>query len=184
MQIGFYFDQTRCSGCHACQVACKDWHDIPAGPIFWRRVTTTEQGQFPNVTVTFLSSSCYHCAEAPCIPACPAGAITKRQEDGIVVVDREACLGIGSCDGACRAACPYDTPQFGTEPDAKMQMCDLCWDRWAEGKKPICVEACPMRALDAGPLDELESRYGRTKEMVGFTFSEVSKPSIVFKTRS
>jgi len=93
-------------------------------------------------------------------------------------------LGIGSCDGACRAACPYDTPQFGTEPDAKMQMCDLCWDRWAEGKKPICVEACPMRALDAGPLDELESRYGRTKEMVGFTFSEVSKPSIVFKTRS
>jgi len=86
MQLGFYFDQSRCSGCFTCVVACKDWYDIPAGPIFWRRVTTTEQGQFPNVSVTFLSSSCYHCAEAPCIPACPAGAITKRKDKRLVLM--------------------------------------------------------------------------------------------------
>jgi len=183
MQRGFYFDQSRCSGCFACVVACKDWHDVPAGPVSWIRVTTTEEGQFPNVSVTSVVNLCYHCAEAPCIPACPVGAITKREEDGIVVVDREACLGITSCGSACQVACPYDAPQFEAEPDAKLQKCDLCWDRWAEGKKPICVEACPMRALDAGRLSELESKYGRTKEVVGFTFSQLSKPSIVFKAR-
>ena len=183
MQLGFYFDQSRCSGCFTCVVACKDWHDIPAGPVSWRRVTTTEQGQFPNVSVTFFSSSCYHCAEAPYVPACPVEAITKQKEDGIVIVDRETCLGMESCGGTCQVACPYDVPQFEAESDAKMQMCDLCRARWSEGKKPICVESCPMRALDAGPLDELESRYGRIKEVTGFTFDEMSKPSTVFKAR-
>lgn len=184
MQVGFYFDQSRCAGCFACVVACEDWHDIPPGPIFWRRVTTAEQGRFPDVSVSFLSGSCYHCAKAPCIPACPVEAITKRKEDGIVVVDREACLGIMSCGGACQEACPHGAPQFGTEPDAKMQMCNMCGDRWAEGKKPICVQTCPMRALDAGPLDEMESQYGRTKEVVGFTVSDVTEPSVVFKPKS
>lgn len=182
MQLGFYFDQSRCTGCFACVVACKDWHDIPAGPISWRCVTTTEGGRFPNLSVSFLSSACYHCAEPPCVPACPVGAITKRQEDGIVIVDREACLGITSC-GACQEACPYGVPQFGTEPDALMQKCDLCLERWEEGKKPICVQACPMRALDTGPLDELKSQYGQTKQVEGFTLSEKAVPSVVFKAK-
>ena len=183
MQLGFYFDQSRCSGCLTCVVACKDWHDIPEGPVSWRRIITTEEGQFPDVSITFLANHCYHCAEAPCIPICPTKAITKRKEDGIVVVDREACLGIEVCGSVCQVACPYEAPQFGVEPDAKMQMCDLCQDRWTEAKKPICVEACPMRALDAGPITELESMYGRTKELGVFTFNELSKPSIVFKAR-
>jgi len=59
----------------------------------------------------------------------------------------------------------------------------MCYDRWAEGKKPICVQGCPMRALDAGPLDEMEARYGGTREVEGFTFSEVTKPSVVFKAK-
>lgn len=184
MQLGFYYDQSRCAGCFACVVACEDWHDIPPGPVFWRRVALAERGRFPHVSLTFLSSSCYHCASPPCIPACPVEAITKRKEDGIVVVDREACLGITSCGGACREACPHDAPQFGAEPDAKMQMCDMCRDRWAEDKKPVCVQACPMRALDAGPLDALESQYGRTREVVGFTVSDAGEPSIVFKPKN
>ena len=183
MQLGLYFDQSRCTGCLTCIVACKDWHDIPAGPVSWIRVTTTEQGQFPDLSVTFMVNLCYQCAEAPCVPACPVGAITKHNEDGIVVVDREACLGITSCGGTCQEACPYDAPQFKEEIDAKMQKCDLCQDRWVEGKKPICVDACPTRALDAGHLDELEAKYGRTKEVVGFAFSQASKPSIAVKAR-
>ena len=183
MQLGFYVNQSRCTGCFTCVVACKDWHDILAGPVFWRRLSTIEQGHFPEISVAWLSSSCYHCAEPPCMPACPVGAITKREEDGIVLVDREACLGFESCGSACQIACTYDAPQFGTEPDAKMEKCDLCLDRWREDKKPICVEACPMRALDAGPLDELESKYGKAKDAVGFTYSEESRPSVVFKTR-
>ena len=182
MQLGFYFDQSRCSGCFACVVACNDWHDIPSGPIFWRRVTVIESGNFPDVFVAFLSSSCYHCSEPACVAACPTEAIIKQKENGIVVVDDDACLGGSTC-GACQDACPYDIPQFGPEADAKMQKCDLCLDRWAEGKKPICVQACPMRALDAGPTKELQTKHGKGKEAVGFAFSEITKPSIIFKAK-
>ena len=182
MQLGFYFDQSRCSGCLACVVACEDWHDIPPGPVFWRRVTVREEGRYPDVSVTFFSGSCYHCAEPICEKACPVDAIKKRKEDGIVVVDRERCLGRAQC-GACKNVCPYDAPQFGTEPDASMEMCNLCLERWGEGKKPICVQACPMRALDAGSLDELASRYGGTHEAPGFSFSETTRPSVLFKPK-
>ena len=64
-----------------------------------------------------------------------------------------------------------------------MQMCNLCIDRWTDGKKPICVEACLTRALDAGPLDELREKYGNTKEIEGFNYIEDNKPSILFKAR-
>jgi anaerobic dimethyl sulfoxide reductase subunit B (iron-sulfur subunit) len=83
----------------------------------------------------------------------------------------------------CKDACPYEAPQFGEEKGAKMQMCDLCSERWEEGKKPICVEACPFRALDAGPLEELESKYGNLKAVMGFCYAEQNCPSIVFKAR-
>ena len=169
MPLAFYFDQSRCTGCYTCVIACKDWHDIPPGPVFFRRVITKEQGRYPTVSVSFISTACHHCDEPRCVSACPAGAIIKRAADGIVVVDRESCLGSDTCGSACRLACPYDAPQFGPEPDARMHKCDLCCDRWAEGKKPICVEACPMRALDAGVRDELESKYGRVKDIAAFT---------------
>jgi anaerobic dimethyl sulfoxide reductase subunit B (iron-sulfur subunit) len=114
--------------------------------------------------------------------ACPVGAITKREGDGIMVVDRVTCLGKDNCE-LCREACPYEAPQFGIEENAKMQMCNFCLDRWAEGKKPICVMACPTRALDAGPIDELKSKYGDVKETVGFTYSTKIKPFIVFRPK-
>jgi len=120
------------------------------------------------------------CIEPTCVPACPVNAISKRELDGIVVVDREACLGKDNCD-MCLQACPYDAPQFGAEENAKMQKCDLCLDRWAENKKPICIDACPLRALDAGPLDELKAKYGDIKEAEGFTYSTEVIPSIVSK---
>ncbi len=89
MNLGFYFDQTRCTGCFTCAVACKDWHDISAGPASRRQVYTMETGSFPDVAVAFLTTSCYHCARPSCTGACPVGALTKRPQDGIVVVDRE-----------------------------------------------------------------------------------------------
>ncbi len=130
MQIGFYFDQTRCDGCGACQVACKDWHDLPAGPENWLRVLYSEKGKFPDVFVSYMVAPCYHCLDPVCIPACPVRAISKRDEDGIVVVDAEVCLGNEECDVKCLKACPYDTPQFGPEPGAKMRKCNFCMDRW------------------------------------------------------
>ena len=180
-QWGFYFDQSRCVGCYACSVACKDWHDIAAGPIQWRRVLPKEWGTYPTVFLTYLSLSCNHCTHPACAQACPAIAITKRAEDGVVVVDKEACLG-KEC-GLCKEACPYDAPQFGAEPDAKMQKCDFCADRLAEGKKPICVESCPMHALDAGPLDELMTKNSCFHHAEGFIYSANLAPGIIYKPK-
>ncbi len=143
---------------------------------------TMEQGKYPDLFVAFLSSSCYHCVEPSCIPACPVNAITKRREDGIVVVDREACLGKDNCS-LCLEACPYDAPQFGAEENAKMQKCDFCIDRLAQNKKPICVDACPMRALDAGPIEELRAKYGNITSAEGFVYSEKLVPAVVFKPK-
>lgn len=182
MQVGFYFDQTRCTGCYACVVACKDWHGVPPGPASWRKVVTIERGEFPDVFVAFFTSSCCHCANPACVASCPVGAITKRQQDGIVVVEQEKCLGKDQCD-LCLQACTYSAPQFGAEHNAKMEMCSLCLDRLGEGKKPICVAGCPMRALDAGPLEELKEIYGDVKEAEGFVYSDELKPSIVFKPK-
>lgn len=182
MQLGFYFNQTRCTGCFTCTVACKDWHDIPAGPAAWRRVLTLEKGDYPDVFVTSVSTACYHCAKPMCVAVCPTGAITKRPQDGVVVVDREKCLGNDKCT-ACVKACPYDAPQFGAEPGAKMQKCNLCVERFSEGKRPICVESCPMEALDAGPMDILRKKYGIVEEAEG-VFNRQCEPSIIFKPRT
>jgi len=182
MQLAFYFDQTRCTGCYTCVVACKDWHDIPAGPASWMRVETIERGKYPHPFMAFSCTPCYHCAQPACVPACPANAISKREQDGIVVVDRDACLGKDKCQ-LCLEACPYRAPQFGEEADAKMQKCDFCIDRWAEGKQPICVAGCPMRALDAGPITKMESRYGKVHEAEGIRYDEGLRPSLVCKPR-
>lgn len=184
MQIGFYFDQTRCTGCCACQVACKDWNDVEAGPEKWMQVHYTEQGRYPNPFVSYMIAPCWHCHQPICAEACPVAAITKRKTDGIVVVDSETCLGNAECDAKCLKACPYGAPQFGPQKGAKMRKCDFCLERFEKGKQPSCIEACPVRALDAGPLDRLEARYGSSCEAVGFKYSARSRPAVVLKAKS
>ena len=175
-QLAFYFDQNRCMGCNACVVACKDWNDVKPGPADWRRLTVEESGTFPNVTVFNLVMSCNHCTHPACAAACPMGAIYKREEDGIVIVDRSICQNLRSC----AVACPYGAPQFGddkSEPvqdpswkvEHPMQKCTFCWDRLAEGKLPSCVASCPQRALDCGTVDEITAKYPQAvKTVVGF----------------
>lgn len=97
MQKGFYFDQARCTGCFACSVACKDWHDTPAGPANWMQILYRETGNFPKLFVSHLATPCYHCAEPVCSFVCPNDAVTKQEEDGIVVVDRDKCRGEEAC---------------------------------------------------------------------------------------
>jgi len=181
--MGFYFDQTRCTGCHTCAVACKDWHDVNAGPANWMRIHTIEDGKFPDLFVAYLAASCYHCADPPCVKACPVDAIEKRTTDGIVVVNRKTCIGKEPCDSKCLKACPWNVPQFDSEPDAKMQKCNFCLDRIEKGQQVICVEACPMYALDAGPIEQLRQTYGNTLIAPGFRHFKKADPSITFKPK-
>jgi len=120
MQLGFYYDQSRCTGCFACAIACKDWHDVPAGPAKWLRLTYQEEGRFPNLFVSHMVTPCYHCAEPVCAFVCPNEAVTKREEDGIVVIDRDKCREEKACgiiqegsnglygeqEAPCHVACP------------------------------------------------------------------------------
>ncbi|HEA70326.1 MAG TPA: 4Fe-4S dicluster domain-containing protein [archaeon] len=182
-QYGFYIDQTRCIGCYTCVVACKDWHDTKAGPANWMRIKEIEKGRFPDRYLAFLPSACFHCMEPACLKACPVDAITKRESDGIVVVDQELCLGKTECGSKCLKVCPWDAPQFGAEENAKMEKCNLCVDRVENRKQTICVEACPVYALDVGDIDKITKKYQTYNEAEGFKSSDNIRPSVVFKPK-
>jgi anaerobic dimethyl sulfoxide reductase subunit B (iron-sulfur subunit) len=144
-QSGFLFDADRCVMCHACELACQGTRNVELG-MKWRKVIDIWQGEFPHVTRTFVSLSCLHCAEPPCRDACPTGAISKRPQDGIVIVDRDKCTGCREC----YPACPHSVPQFGA--DGTMQKCDCCLGR---SGGPACTTPCPADALFFGTMDEL-----------------------------
>ncbi len=180
MQYGRFIDANRCMGCFACVVACKDWHDVPAGSASWIRVKTIEKGTCPDLFVAFLPVACCHCLKPACVDACPMNAVIKREEDGIVIVERERCTGKENC-GLCLEACPYEAPQFGE--DARMEKCDLCLDRLTAGEKPVCVISCPMHAIDIGPIEKLRATYGDIRDTEGFTYSEELSPAVTFKPK-
>lgn len=182
MQLAFFFNQSRCSGCLTCVIACKQWHSVDHEVMNWRRVEAIENGIFPDLKISFLSVSCLHCQTPLCTSVCPPSAIFKREEDGVVLVDSEKCLGEPNC-GFCKDACPYHIPQFNPDHDLKMEKCNLCLDRLGQGKQPICVDACPMHALDVAPLNKLSRRYGHGKVVDGFCFSREANPSIVLKRK-
>ena len=146
-QLGFVFVKENCIQCHGCEVACKSWRNVELG-VKWRRVENIWKGTYPNVTCMSVSVSCMHCTEPACVEACPEEAITKRTEDGIVVVDRDTCIGCQSCLDAC----PFEVPQFGT--DEKMQKCDMCaGERASDSEDPPCVATCPSEALVLKTVD-------------------------------
>jgi len=182
-QMGIYINQDRCMGCFACAVACKDWHDIDAGPAKWIRIKEIEKGEFPNLFLAFLPLLCYHCEDPACIKACPATAIVKRESDGIVLVDQEKCIGKTECGSLCLKACPWDAPQFGPDQNAKMQKCDLCCERLEKEQQPICVEACPMYALEVDKIEIIKKKYDDGHDAEGFKYSEKIKPSVIFKPK-
>lgn len=138
MRYRFHFDEHRCAACGACVVACLDEHDadLAAGDPAWRAVRVIECAP----RFRYRSESCLHCADAPCITACPLDCLRKN-EQGLTVWDNAACVGCRRC----LAVCPVAAPRFG--PDRKMQKCDGCAARVAAGLAPACVRVCPTGAL-------------------------------------
>lgn len=183
-QIGFFIDQTRCTGCYTCFIACKDWYDRPSGPYGLLRIKKIEEGNFPNLFLAYLPMVCNHCENPPCVKVCPSNAIKKREKDGVVVVDSDKCLGNIKCDSKCLKVCPYDAPQFGPEKGAKMSKCNLCIERLENDKNPICVEACPMYAIEFGDIENLKKKHGNKRVVKGFKYYENLNPSIIFKPKN
>lgn len=182
VRLGFYIDTASCSGCKTCQVACQDKNNLDPGHL-WRRIYEIEGGDWEKEDDKwsglphswYVSISCNHCSEPACVEACPTGAMTITDE-GIVIVNTDRCMGCGYCNWAC----PYDAPRMDKNT-GKMSKCDFCIDRIREGLNPVCVDACPMRALEFGPLDELEKKHGRIKDIYPLPDPEITSPSIVIK---
>src|SRR5688572_15988114 len=171
--VGFFTDSTLCIGCKACEVACKQWNQLPANEgganqltgdsydntgkldgINWRHVKFVEQftPDRRDGRWLMLSDVCKHCVQAGCLEVCPTGAIIRTEFD-TVVIQSDVCNGCR----ACIAACPFGVidinPVSGTA-----QKCTLCYDRLKVGLEPACSKACPTDSIQFGPIAELRER--------------------------
>jgi anaerobic dimethyl sulfoxide reductase subunit B (iron-sulfur subunit) len=180
MAIGFYFDATLCTECKTCQLACKDVKDLPT-EINYRKVTSYEGGTYPKPWMYFISMACNHCAMPACLAVCPVSAISK-ETDGSVIIDTDACIGCKSCI----TACPYGAPKF-REDLGIVDKCDTCKKFREAGDNPACVDACPMRVLKFGELEELQATYGTgitlTSDAAPLASSEQTAPSFLINPK-
>lgn len=153
-KLGWFVDSRRCIGCHACEVSCKSENDVPLGN-FIRQTFYQDVGEYPKVARMFMPMSCQHCEDAPCIKACPCGALHK-ESGGTVAVDYEKCCGHGTCVDAC----PYGAIYL--DPVAKQAVkCHNCYHRTEVGMEPACVPTCPAEALHFGDLNDPESKISQ-----------------------
>jgi formate dehydrogenase iron-sulfur subunit len=172
---GFFTDTTLCIGCKACEIACKEWNQLPANNggvprmsgesydntlhldgINWRHVQFIEQ--FDNRDQgrwLLMSDVCKHCVQAGCLEVCPTGAIIRTEQD-TVVIQSDVCNGCRDCI----AACPFDVIEINPATNTAMK-CTLCYDRTSAGLTPACAQACPTASIQFGPLSDLQNRAQR-----------------------
>ena len=182
-QYAFYFDGTRCTGCKTCEMSCKDYNDLNVG-MTYRRVLEATMGDTTRdadgvVTTTCvsypISVACNHCDSPICFEKCPQSAISKDSETGLMSIDEEKCIGCGTC----AIVCPYSAPKVDEEKK-KAVRCHGCADRVAAGEKPVCVEACPARALDFGTADEM-AKLGERANIAPLPDVSETQPNLYIK---
>ena len=149
-------DPSKCTGCRYCEMWCSFTHENVFGSSF-SRITVVKDDKlgldYPVV--------CFFCDPAPCIDACPTGALRKN-EHGVTVVDEDLCT---SC-GSCIAACPYGAVKKHPIKN-KPIICDLC------GGEPVCVAKCPTNALSLHPIEKVD--MGRVDEVFDRAYAHALK---------
>jgi formate dehydrogenase iron-sulfur subunit len=120
-RLAMYIDTSKCMGCRGCQVACKQWNDLPAYKTVntgsyenppsldhytWTRIKFTEYDDPQRFQWLFLKEGCMHCGDAACVDVCPTGAL-KHGPNGIVTYERELCNGCGYCSQFCPFGVPH-----------------------------------------------------------------------------
>jgi Fe-S-cluster-containing dehydrogenase component/DMSO reductase anchor subunit len=165
MQKAFVFDLNRCTGCHACQIACKVENVLDTS---WRHVVTFNESRLPGIPRFSLSLACNHCIDAPCKEKCPALAISKDPKSGVVTIDEKLCMGCKYCQWVC----PYDAPTFDAS-EGVMEKCTFCTHRLKEGLEPACTTSCPTGALR---YDDYSREDGRV-DVPGFWRAKI-EPAI------
>jgi len=171
-RMKFYCDESRCIECDGCSVACAEAHELPVG-ISRRKVVTINEGIAGKEFST--SIACMHCTDAPCAQVCPVDCFYIR-EDGIVLHDKNKCIGCGYC----LYACPFGAPQFPRDgafgAKGSMDKCTMCaggpletnskeerelygQNRIAEGKVPVCAAMCSTKALLVGDAESVSNVF-------------------------
>jgi DMSO reductase iron-sulfur subunit len=172
-RYGFVINMEHCIGCNACVVSCKAYNELEPN-MKRRKVRDIDENLVGSAIRCYISTACNHCEEPACMKSCPTGAYTK-DENGIVVHNQKVCIGCKMCAWAC----PYEAPTYNYEIN-KMDKCDMCKDRLAEGLEPWCVHSCPMDALSIVDMDEIdESQYVRT--VPGFPSEKITDANVRIK---
>jgi formate dehydrogenase iron-sulfur subunit len=181
---GFFTDTSVCIGCKACEVACKEWNQLPekedelgflgqsldnTGELngsTWRHVQFIDNvpdktmGEGAGKAFLLMSDVCKHCQHASCMDVCPTGAIIRTEFD-TVFIQEDVCNGCRNCI----AACPYDVIDVNEEKNVA-QKCTLCYDRLQGGMEPACAKVCPTDSIQFGQLDELKTRARKRRDQL------------------
>lgn len=154
-------DLDRCIGCYSCEVACKMENGVDLGVYFNKVLTVGPTGTVPDVEMYFLPAVCQECEGAPCVKVCPTGASYKN-DDGIILIDKEKCIGCRYC----MMACPYGARSFNKNVKV-VEKCTLCGHLQAIGEKPACVKICCGKARLFGDLDNPNSDVSKALKEAG-----------------
>ncbi|MDR0500751.1 MAG: 4Fe-4S binding protein [Coriobacteriales bacterium] len=182
-RYAFHFDGTRCTACKTCVFACKDKNDLGLGYAYRKvyeygggETIKDANGCFSTTAFTYnISLACNHCEDPVCVMVCPTGAMHRDQATDLVAVDSNVCIGCGYCV----LSCPYNSPKVDRDKGHSVK-CDGCTALVANGEKPVCVMACPARALDFGTPDEMQKK-GKRANIAPLPSEGYTKPNLFIK---